>query len=121
MKVRVEILTVICGVKQLEIEVVMKLFHVYLNILLKSILKEVLNNYFYFVVLKHNKNRAMFSMLYYNLKYNFSIKKHLKIIFLLWDHTYVPMDSVLVIIEKFMNKKQFGHLASGLHWSKIYV
>lgn len=44
MKVKVEIFSVICEVKQLETEVVIKLFHVYLNILLKLILKKVLNN-----------------------------------------------------------------------------
>lgn len=60
MKVRVEILTVICGAKQLEIEVVMKLFHVYLNILLKLILKKVLNNYFYFLILRQKKIELYF-------------------------------------------------------------
>lgn len=104
MKVEVEILTVICGVKQLEIKVVMKLFHVYLNILLKLLLRK--NNYFYVLILRQNKHRAMFSMLYYTLKYKFLIIKHLKIIFFLTGYTHVPVDSVNVIIERFVNKKK---------------
>jgi len=52
-----------------------------------------------------NKIRAMFSMLYYVLKYKFSTITNLKITFLLPSHTYMPVDSVYATIERFVNKK----------------
>lgn len=52
-----------------------------------------------------NKNRAMFSMLYYALKYKLSNINNIKITFLLPGHTYMPVDSIHATIERFVSKK----------------
>lgn len=52
-----------------------------------------------------NKNRDMFAMLHYVLKYKFSNITDLKITFLLPCHTYMPVDSIHATIERYVNKK----------------
>ncbi|XP_031329498.1 uncharacterized protein LOC116160452 [Photinus pyralis] len=51
-----------------------------------------------------NRNRAMLSMLHQFLKSSKNVH-HIKIVFLLPGHTYMPVDSVHATIERFINKR----------------
>lgn len=52
-----------------------------------------------------NKNRAMIHMIYYGLKNKFNSLNEIKISFLISGHTYMPVDSIHVTIERFVKDK----------------